>query len=261
MENKDTNANHANYELAMKKAFENFMNQFIIPEIEMREENNKLPKSFVLNRAQIVFHFGKGNEIRLNEEVQATIKIKYKEGMSKQVGEEVLESDVADIVNIFLTDSDDPNSGHVTIVRMNNQWHMSFDFLYNKALSRKNIKTAIEFIEAADFSFSKKNWSSFIDNLFSATELLAKSILLGHTDSEFQKKASHKAIKSKFNLEAKLGNVTPEIRDTFNKLAKLRNPARYVKADLSINSEEAKRMLDEVKKFLAIVRNLSEKKY
>ena len=121
------------------------------------------------------------------------------------------------------------------MLKFNGSWIMAFDFIYNKALAKKTIKTAKEFIEAAEFSFSHQSWSAFADNLFSAAELLAKATLLAAwSDPEFREKTNHPAIHSRYNRFAHLGNINPVHALTFNKLSKMRYPARYSKEEFSL---------------------------
>ena len=170
--------------------------------------------------------------------------MKFKPGISRKPGEPIFEHEIDGWQEVNLTKEDDPDCGHATLIRIADSWMIAFDFRYNKALSKKHIETAKQFYEAAEFSFDHGNWSPFIDNLFSATELIAKCVLLSMPDPKFRKKSSHKAIQIRFNRFASLGNVEAVYRETFNKLSGLRDPARYIKGVMSISEEEAKRLLN-----------------
>ena len=137
------------------------------------------------------------------------------------------------------------------MVKINGEWIFAFDFTYNKSLSLQYIKKAEQFIAVADFALANKHWSAFVDNLFSASELLAKAVLLGSWfDSRFIKNFSHKAIHSRFNKYTNLGNTDPKFTNTLNKLSRLRYPARYITQELNFEEAEAKEGLDIVKKML-----------
>lgn len=88
-----------------------------------------------------------------------------KPGIEKDYGDIVYANELEGLDELMLTEEDDPDCGHVTILKFNGKWLMAFDFIYNKALAKKTIKTAAQFIEAAEFSFSRQNWSAFVDNL------------------------------------------------------------------------------------------------
>ena len=232
-------------------AFKQLMELFIIPEIRRRKEAGKLNESFELYAAQIIF-FPDGRKplVRINSEMKAVAKIKLKSGISKKVSEPIFIHELEGLEELNLTEEDDLDCGHATLFRIGNRWIMVFDFRYNRKLSKKHIEVAKQFYEAAEFSFSRKNWSAFIDNLFSTVELLAKSILLSTPAPELRKKSSHKAIKTEFNRFTNLKNIDPVYCEIFNKLYNLRSRARYLKGDFSISEDEACKLLDIVDKMM-----------
>lgn len=228
-----------------EKVLQQFMDLFVTPEVKRRREIGELDKPLDLRAAQIIFFpDGRKPQVRINSEIRAISKVKFKPGISKKPGEPIFENEIDGLQEINLTEEDDPDCGHATLVRIADSWTIAFDFRYNKALSKKHIETAKQFYEAAEFSYNHGNWSPFVDNLFSATELIAKCILLSMPDAKFRKKSSHKAIQIRFNRFANLGNVEAVYRETFNKLSGLRDSARYLKATMSISEEEAKRLLN-----------------
>lgn len=239
--------------------FKQFMDLFVTPEVMRRQETGELDKSLNLRAAQVIFFpDGRKPEVRINSEVKAIGKVRLKPRISKKAGEPIFEHELEGLEEINLTDHDDPDCGHATLLRIGDRWITAFDFRYNRALAKKHIETAEQFYDSAEFSFNHRHWSPFIDNLFSAAELLAKSILLSMPDPEFRKKASHKAIQARYNRFAHLGNVKAIYRETFNKLSALRNPARYLKGTIPISDDEARRLLDTVKNMMEdVTRRLS----
>lgn len=234
-----------------RTVFQQFMDVFITPEVQRRQETGELDKPLDLRAAQIIFFpDGKKPVVRINSEVKAIGKVKLKQGISKKAGEDIFEHEVEGLKEINLTENDDPDCAHATLRRIGNSWIIAFDFRYNKALSRKHLEMAKQFCEAAEFSFNQRNWAPFIDNLFSAAELTAKSTLLSMPDSKFREKTGHKGIQMKYNRFADLGNVEPVYRETFNKLSGLRNRARYLKGDITISEDEARNLLDIVEKMV-----------
>jgi len=233
-----------------KKAFQNFLDLFVTPEVQKRQEAGKLPKPLDFRAAQIIFYpDGRRPEIRINSEVLALAKMKLKEGVIKEIGEAVYENELDGFEKITLTNNDDPNCGHVTMLKINNEWFLAFDAIYDKQLSKQHLETAKQFIAATEFAFSQKHWSTFVDNLFSAAELIAKAILLGSwSGPKFRKDSSHRAVHSRFNKYTHLGNADPKFTEALNKLSKLRYPARYVEGELNLSKDEAQKYLDVVKK-------------
>jgi hypothetical protein len=224
--------------------FKQAMDIWISPEVKRRREAGMLTVPLELRAAQVVFSpDGVPTQVRINSEVKAIAQMKLKPGVLKKAGEWIFGSEVDGIGHIELTDEDDPDCGHITIVNFNNEWILYFDLRYNKAVSMKHVEVAEQFYEAAEFSFGQKYWNAYADNLFSATELAAKSLLLSMPDTGFKQKTSHAMIQTKFNKFARLGNIRPEYRDTFNKLSGSRNHARYLKGDVSFSEDEALKLL------------------
>ncbi len=239
-----------------QRVLQQFMELYINPEVSRRQEIGELPKPLDLRAAQIIiFSDGRKTLVRINEEIRAIAKVKYTQGISKTVGEPIFQHEIEGLEEINLTEDDDPDCGHATLIKINGRWTVAFDFRYNKALSKKHIETARQFCESAEFSFSQRSWAPFIDNLFSASELLAKCILLSLPDPKLRKKASHKAIQIKYNRFADLGNVDVVYRKTFNKLSGLRDQARYLKGDVSISEDEAYELLGIVKEMMEYTSN------
>jgi hypothetical protein len=239
-----------------QKALEQFMDIFITPEVVRRQEIGELPKPLNLTAAQIIFFpDGARPEIRINSEVQAIGKIKLKSGINKEPGEPIFENELEGVEEITLTDSDDPDCGHATMLKINDRWLLAFDFIYNKARAKRHIAAAEEFITAAEFSKSKNHWIAFVDNLFSAAELLAKATLLAHLpDPKFMEKSSHKAIHSRYNRFANLGNIEPDYAKAFNKLSGIRYRARYLEGEYSFDDNDAQSYLDTIKDMVDITR-------
>lgn len=224
--------------------FKQAMDVWITPEIIKRQEAGKLEVPIRLVAAQVVFFpDGRATQVRINSEVKAIAQMKLKPGISKQPGEGIFSNEVDGIGHIKLTDEDDPDCGHITIVYFNDQWILYFDLRYNKAFSLKHVESAEQFYKAAEFSFNQKYWNPFGDNLFSAAELAVKSLLLSTPDADFKKKTSHASIQTKFNKFARLGNFKPEYRDTFNKLSGSRTHARYLGGNISFSEDEALKLL------------------
>lgn len=216
--------------------FHQILNLYILPEIKIRQENGELSIPFRIDAAQIVFFpDNRKRIIRLNQEVKAVAEVVYKNGINKKKGEPVSKNELADIKRITLTNEDDPDCAHVFLMNIGEKWIIYFDFRYNKNLASNHIKRASEFIESAEFNFQNKHMGPFIDNLFSASELLAKSILLLAPDPKFRKKSSHYIIKDKFNRFVNLGNLELEYANILNKLVNLRPKGRYLQGTIEIS--------------------------
>jgi len=234
-----------------KRVFEQFMSLYVDPEVARRQEAGELPRPLDLKAAQIIFFAdGRKHQVRVNSEIRAIAKVKFKEGVSKNLGDTIFAHEIEGLEDIRLPDNDDPDCGHATLIKINGRWTIVFDLRYYKGLSRNHLRTADEFYEAATLSFDKKNWSAFVDNLFSCAELSAKVVLLTYVNPRLGKKASHRRIQTEFSGFASLGNVDHAHLSVLNKLAGWRVNARYLKAPVSVSEGEAAELLRTVQDML-----------
>jgi len=234
-----------------KNLFNSVMNLWIHPEIEKRKKYGKIVDNFILTRAQVILNpKTNSTEVRLNKEVKAIII-----GVAKRaikVNEEFpLEDGLKEIKEIQLTDRDDPDVGHLTMLQFQGNWIIHFDFRYFKTKLKEFLQAAKEFLEISKISLEKKVIRSFVDNLFSCVELLATCQIYNMAGKDFEKKRKHRNIQMKYNSFVKIGNFKPEYKDTLNKLSDLRNNARYLQNKFVLNDEDAK-------KFLKIVEDMMD---
>lgn len=230
--------------------FKQMLDVFITPEVVRRQDAGLLPKPLDLHRAQIVcYPDGRPNDIRINDEVRALLKVRVTREVSP--GSPVYVSDFDAIESIKLGDSDDPDAGHITMFRRSNgtAWFIAFDFIYNRALAQGHLKTGGQFLTAARRAKEEGAWSVCVDNLFSAAELASKAFLLTMPDPEFRKKTNHKTIQSRINQQARLGNLSTEFRSVFNSLASMRYDARYLGPPMELPVERADSMIAIVETF------------
>lgn len=220
--------------------FKHIAELYIDPEIKRRKDGNLLPNDFVLYAVQVVMNHDAPNEVRINDEVSAHVVGNFSKPFTD--GEQVSIDDLESIADIQLTDRD-PNAGHVTLLVHKGQWVGRFDFRYNADRTRSHMTAAREFLDSAQFALQKKHLRSVTDNLFSATELMAKGLLLMHDDSMLSGK-SHGVVHSRFNLWGHLGNTDPRYTSLLNKLASLRGPSRYLDKEFHLSPDEAKEMID-----------------
>jgi hypothetical protein len=224
-------------EMVIRQALDFWIN----PEIERRRGAGTLPDDFALSAAQIIFEPDTEMPVvRLNEEVKAALLVKPKRDVSE--GEELTAEDIASYEDIILTE-DDPNAGHITIVPHQGHWALSFDFRRNASLIGEHAEAAREFIDAATWAREASKLAPFVDNLFSATELMAKGLLLWMPDKSLLDGRSHGRIHSRFNYERKMDNVDPRFAALLNQLAALRRPARYLSRDFTLTNDEMDEML------------------
>lgn len=216
----------------MNEIVQRFLKQtidiWIKPEIDKRKNEKRIPNDFELRAAQIIFSLDKGwNKVRLNGEVKAKIKCKKK--LQKNKGDLIYENEIEikNIESIELTEKD-PNSAHITLLRVKNEWIIAFDFRYNKKRIKNHIQAAKEFYDSAKDNLSNKRLRPFFENCFACAELAAKSILLQLPDKKLLFDKDHDSRIKKFQNWTNLGNVNKNYYTLLNRLNKLRPSARYL---------------------------------
>lgn len=214
---------------------------WIQPEIERRRAEGRLPEPFAPSKIQVIFNPDPPTpEVRFDDEVRAALRARFNRPIA--AGEWVTSDDIAEIVDIELTDRD-PDAGHLTMVFDGARWVVRFDFRRNATLAAQTLAAAQEFFDCAAYSLRKHHLRSFADTLFSAMELLAKAHLLPLADKPFTEAKKHTAVATRYNLWGKLGNADPRGVALLNRLAQLRGPARYLEKDLVLTADEARDML------------------
>jgi uncharacterized protein (UPF0332 family) len=220
--------------------FKHITELYIDPEIKRRREADLLPEDFVLYAVQVIMNHDAPNEVRLNEEVSAHVIGSFAKPVTN--GEQVSIDELENIVDVQLTDRD-PNAGHVTLLVHKGKWVGRFDFRYNASRSKGHIDAAREFLDAAGASLEKGHLRAVIDNLFSATELMAKGLLLLHDEKMLLGK-SHGIVHSRFNQWGHLGNTDARYAELLNKLSSLRGASRYLQKEFQVTLPEAKNMVE-----------------
>lgn len=235
-------------ERLLQQAFE----LWIQPEIERRRQAGTLPGGFSLSAAQIIFDLDTAApRVRLNEEIRVVADLRVNRAIAR--GEGLAESDMDEILAMSLTD-EDANAAHATMVLLKGRWTLAFDFRYNATRLVEAVDTAREFLDCAGSALEKGHLRAFVDNLFSATELLAKATLLARPDRQILEGRKHSQIATKYNMWGKLGNVDPRFVKLLNRLATLRTSARYPPSTFVLTPEQARADLATCEALFAAVR-------
>jgi hypothetical protein len=212
-----------------ERTLRQMFNLFFTPEIERRRAAGLLAEPFRVTKAQVLFLEGRPNEVRINDEVRISLIVKAPRALQR--GDSIDGSEIEHIEG-FELDSTDSDAGHFTAVFMNDNWLMVFDFRRNKGKASILVKSAEEFCATAEHALSQDFFGPYVDNLFSACELLAKARLITAA-AESSGIKGHGAIHSGINRWGKLGNVDGKFVETFNRLSNARSSARYKGDDMS----------------------------
>ncbi|HMK17149.1 MAG TPA: hypothetical protein VK492_03035 [Chitinophagaceae bacterium] len=237
---------HDNSEFA-NNVYKNMMDLFFNPEINRRKEQNLLPENFTLLAAQAIFFpDGRPHIVRLNEEI--SVEVKLKKGVDPNVNN--FWASTYEVEQIKLNESEFLNCGHSTLILFKDGFQLAFDFHYNKQLSYEHLTVAKEFLKTSKFALDHDLGLAFIDNCFSAIELLAKTNLFLEANQNVYGKTNHRTIKSAFNFRYKNSQSDFEIerRQVFNQLSDVRTKARYLEGSIYITKGQLQAIYNTVDK-------------
>lgn len=197
-----------------KRIFDQVMNIWAIPEIEMRKKEGLIGNNFEIKRVQVIFTLGEPPKINFNEEVGISAMAKVNRNIIK--GEEVKYSDI-DKIEKFIVDYPS-NSGHITLFRLLNNWIIIFDARYNKEKIEELIERSKEFCESAEKDLEGNRLRPFYENCWNSAELSA----VCHSLSIGGKIEGHGKNVRNFFGWSKLGNVDEEHAEILSDLKELR---------------------------------------
>ena len=228
----------------------NFMGLFFVPEINQRKTLGLITEEFCLLKAQaIIFPNGSPTLIRINDEVQAEIVLKP--GVDSTA--DSFSPSANEVITFKLCEPELMNCGHVTLIYLNEGYKLTFDFQYNSQICKDHLKVAEQFLNTSLYALENSYTFSFIDNSFSAIELLAKTNLLLEANQNVVGKTNHNTIKQAFNNRLRDSELDFEVaqRTVFNRLSDIRSRARYLNGELSIELNELTSIYNTIKEMLS----------
>lgn len=161
-------------------------------------------------------------QVRFNDEVVGALEVKTTKAVN--AGDPVYFSDIADISR-FELNSADADAGHFTVFKWDGGWRIFFDFQRNRRSAADLVASAEQFTATAELALERGFQGPFVDNLFNASELLARARLI--TAAAEDEVKTHRMVGAKINLWGRLGNVEERFLSLFNELSRLREQARY----------------------------------
>jgi len=239
-------------ETAQRRTVQQLLDMFVEPEIIKRQDAGEVENPFPLTHAQIIFYpDGRKPEVRLNDEVKTIINVElkpeFRDGVKK--GDPVYWHQIESLKTTRLTEEDDPNVGHATLLSVGGNWFLHFDFVYNKQRARQHLEAARQFIASAKHALENEHWAVVIESLCSASELTAKAYLLSAGGDSALKSKTHGVIASRTNMHRKLGNLDSSHVDVFNRVWGMRNNARYLEGELALTQAEAQEYIIVLEEF------------
>jgi HEPN domain-containing protein len=209
------------------------------PEANRRADAGTMERGEPIYRAQVLFYVDRKTVVRLNEEVGGSMRARATRPIAK--GETVTVADVYDLSDYQLPEAD-RDAAHFTLLLHSKGWSLAFDGRYNRVRADEHVGAADEFVESARRALDSGALRAFVDNAYSAAELLAKAELLPLPDPTLLT-GRHGTIGSNYNLWARIGNTEQRFADLLNRLGELRGPGRYLRKALSLDASAARQML------------------
>ena len=234
-----------------KALLEQVLTVWVNPEIERRRSAGTWTDGFTLHGAQIIMNIGEAPKVRLNDEVKGVLAGVCARAVEK--GECVGWDALSEVKELFLTNQD-PDAGHITLLRIDNQFAIFFDCRYNATKVGKHLDAAGEFLGCATHARDKNYQRAFAENLFGAAELIAKSLLMLMPDERVLQNAKHGYIAAELNRRSKLRPLQKDFVQLFNELGPMRHTARYVRGDPELGEATMTKMLATVSDALGRVR-------
>lgn len=223
------------------------LDNYAYPEVMNRIADGRLTSDFRLHSVHmIMFQDCKRNEILLNEDVKFMPHIKYKNSKVFKVGETVNFEDVDEILGLYPDSSNDPNSGHVMLMKFRERWCYACDLIYELKTCKELCETAVDVINQADRNMKDTNWKYFLDNLLNVCMSLTQVIRNMHYDKLLSLKQSHSKNIVFLTEWANNGVINPIYSELYNKVFELR---RNIKRD-DVIKKEANGLLLTTSKFI-----------
>ena len=218
-------------EEAQRNVVQQVFDLWITPEIARRKTEGRWADGTALVGAQVFLPSpldGEVPTVLLNQEVRAIAKVKFKDAAHLKPGDPVRANDIKEIGSIRRLPEDHPNAGMITILSLNDKWHMVFDLRRDAHRAKRILDAAQDFaLSARDSDRCDRRGPAF-DNLYSAAELSAKAQLLLFAFYPYNNPKDHGAIYGRHKKWVQMGNLPSSHSQAFDKLRRARSNARYL---------------------------------
>lgn len=234
----------------------NVLDDYVYPEIQRRVQNNITKEIIHPTRAHIVFYQDSSkNEIRINEETRFTACVNLKDDMELKKSQEIPVENIEKVHWLKPTEDENPNAAHLMILKIENRWEPDIRLIYNARHSQVIFQTAMQFYNTAEYALKRKEYSSFIGNLFYCVELLASA----HTMSIAREKTKGDKHRNLLRFYRGFNVEYPEFTKNYERLYDMRLNAIYPKEDtesiFTIDEVKVQEMLTVTKKMIENLKN------
>ncbi|MHB8545155.1 MAG: hypothetical protein ACYDAJ_00100 [Nitrosotalea sp.] len=240
---------------------QHILDDFIYPEVMRRIKAGDIESDFPLYMAQVLlFSNPVENHVLLNDEVRIQANVKFVEGKSFQNGESVKGEDIAEILGLYPSEKNNPNAAHIMLFKFKKEWRLSINLIYDREIVQNRFNTSQKYLKLIQDALNEENWSPFIDNLFTMTELTVQSILLLRYYNNYSLKQTHQETGKLFKGFCSMGNAPIEFFNNYESLWKLRKKARYLHGthgkEFSMKTKDAIKHFTITKDMISYTNNL-----
>lgn len=234
-------------EEARQRTLSQMIDLFVNPEIEKRRSAGKVAGPFELFGFQVIWTGGGGSppQVRLSSEVRLIARMEGRLPQGAKVGDPFQPDEATTVDAIHLMDDEAGRFAHFSALRVAARWYYTFDFRYQQEAARRHLAAAEEFWAAADGAFGAKHTRAFIDNAYSAAELVTKIDLLLLSqigEGRLSHQHVHGATKKFFHLAP--------LHALVQRLYALRLGARYLVSEFNPDAEEVIEMHDALREWM-----------
>lgn len=219
------------------------LERFVRPEMQRRISEGSWAEEEGVFLFQVLFHRGAPTEIRLNTGIGGMLTAKVARDVV--AGEDVGPADICGI-EAYVPREEDRGIGHVTALAHVGGWGLVFEFPGGHEKRHDFLALAAEFIDTARSAVAAGRLHAFVDNAFSATELLARAELLAcaPTVDLILDTTNHRFVQRIYKGWADLSNTDPRFPRLLKKLGRLRPRGRYAEGGLNLMSEQATALIE-----------------
>lgn len=216
--------------------------RFILPEHQRRVVEGAWPEGESIVRFQVIFPEDCPPEIRLNNEVQGTVRAVAARKI--EAGQDVMIDDLAGVVD-YEPMPEEADIPHVTAFMHRDGWGVTFSFAQGHPSRHGWLELGREFVATAREALAGDRLGPFFENAFAAAETLAKAELLSSrpTVELVLNSKRHTAVSTNYHLWARLGNTEARFAKLLSRLTDLRGSARYLEARFDLQQAEAEEAL------------------
>ena len=243
-------------EEARRRTLSQVIDLFVTPDIERRRSAGTLEGSVDLFGFQVVWTRGGSAppEVRLNSEMRVIARMQGPLAPGTKVGDLFSPDENMKVDAIHLAEEEAGTFAHFSALRVANRWYYTFDFRYQQEAARKHVAAAEEFWATADGAFGNKQLRAFVDNAFSAAELVTKSDLLLLSQIG-EGRLSHNVVR---NVAEKFFHLAP-LHALVERLSALRLEARYLLSEFKPDERELAEMHDALAEWIERARARARK--